>query len=167
MKAIVCMNPMNGIGLNNTIPFHYTVYNHYFEDITIGKGNNAVVMGYNTFKMLGCKPLPNRRNYIITKNPRLLSLQHPVDAIFESNIENIIMLESIFDEVFVIGGETIFKLFEPYYKYILITVVDTYPIVDTFFNVNYSTFDKHLIKEIYENNSLLYFFMYNRPKIKN
>ena len=38
------------------------------KNIAIGNGNNAVVIGYNTFLSLNKKPLKNRFNYVLTSN---------------------------------------------------------------------------------------------------
>ena len=69
MKAIVCMTPDTGIGYRNSLPWRSKKEMAYFKEKTTGKGNNAVIMGYNTFRSLGFRPLPNRRNYIMTRDP--------------------------------------------------------------------------------------------------
>jgi len=39
----------------------------YFRNLTTGIGNNAVIMGKNTFASIGHKPFPNRTNIIVSK----------------------------------------------------------------------------------------------------
>lgn len=162
MKAFVFKNPMNGIGFNNAIPWKSEIANDYFNILTTGKGNNAVVLGYNTFRSLNFRPFPNRRNYIMTRSPDVVAESCGSDVIFEASMENIRMLDSIFDEVFVIGGEIIYKLFEPFYTEIFVVVIDKYTQIDKFFLVNLKNYEKHFIKEITERNLLLSFLFYQR-----
>jgi len=51
------------VGNNNQLPRHYSQDLQHFKTITSG---HIVVMGYNTFLSIG-KPLPNRRNIILSK----------------------------------------------------------------------------------------------------
>lgn len=162
MKAFVFKNPMNGIGFNNTIPWKSGIGSEYFNVLTIGRGNNAVVMGYKTFKSMNYRPFPNRRNYIMTRFPDIVAESCGSDVIFEANIENILMLDSIFDEVFVIGGETMFTLFEPFYLEIYVIMIHKYTQVDSFFSVDLKKYEKHCIKELIENTNLLSFLLYTR-----
>ena len=132
MKAIVCMNEMKGIGYRNRLPWRLKRDLDFFREVTMGKGNNAVIMGYKTFQSMGCRSLAKRRNYIITHNPQEKIQSCGADVVFESNIQNLLMLDAIFDEVFVIGGEAIYKLFEPYYQQIYVTHIKKPCPVDTF-----------------------------------
>lgn len=160
MKAFVFTNPMHGIGFNNKIPWKSEISNKYFDVLTTGNGNNAVVIGYNTFKSMNYKPFPNRRNYIITRFPDIVAESCGSDVIFESSVENIRLLDLIFDEVYIIGGETIYSLFAPFYTEIYVIVISKYTRVDTFFLLNLKEYEKHLIKEIEEDSSLLTFYLY-------
>lgn len=162
MKAFVFKNPMDGIGSNNVIPWKSEIANDYFNVLTTGNGNNAVVIGYNTFRSLNFRPFPNRRNYIITRFPDIVAESCGSDVIFEGSVENILLLDGIFDEVFIIGGETIYKLFEPYYTEIYVVVIDKYTQLDKFFLVDLRKYEKHLIKELKERDVLLSFFYYLR-----
>ena len=162
MKAFVFKNPMNGIGYKNTIPWKTDIGIDYFNVLTTGKGNNAVVMGYNTFKNMNYKPLPNRRNYIMTRYPEIVAESCGSDVVFEANIDNIRLLETIFDEVFVIGGERMYQLFEPFFKEIYVVMINKYTQTDAFFLVNLRKYNKYTIKEIEENLNLLSFYMYIR-----
>ena len=48
--AAVCKNA--GIGKDNALPWHYSKDLKYFAKMTKGNGNNAVIMGNNTFKSI-------------------------------------------------------------------------------------------------------------------
>ena len=67
--AAICKN--RGIGKNNALPWHYSKDLKYFAKMTKGNGNNAVVMGNNTYKSIVNaigKPLPNRKNLVLSKD---------------------------------------------------------------------------------------------------
>ena len=67
MKGIlVAISPEGIIGKNNSIPWHYSADLKLFKRLTTG---NTVIMGRKTWESLPIKPLPNRRNIVITRNP--------------------------------------------------------------------------------------------------
>jgi len=98
MKGIlVAVSPEGIIGKNNSIPWHYSADLKRFKRLTIG---NTVIMGRKTWESLPIKPLPNRRNIVITR----------------SSIEEIDCFQSIDDalqtcegDVWFIGGAGIYK----------------------------------------------------------
>ena len=61
------------IGNGNRIPWHLPEDFKFFKATTLG---NVVVMGRKTFESLG-RPLPNRRNVVLTRHPRRLLRTHP------------------------------------------------------------------------------------------
>lgn len=66
MKGIlVATSPEGIIGKNNTIPWYYSEDLKRFKKITVGK---TVIMGRNTWESLPIKPLPERRNIVITSS---------------------------------------------------------------------------------------------------
>lgn len=162
MKAIVCMNEMKGIGYRNRLPWRLKRDLDFFREVTMGKGNNAVIMGYKTFQSMGCRSLAKRRNYIITHNPQEKIKSCGADVVFESNIQNLLMLDAIFDEVFVIGGEAIYKLFEPYYQQIYVTHIKKPCPVDTFFLVDLKSYHRKLIQSSSENKTPMEFYVYTK-----
>ncbi|RZD34410.1 MAG: dihydrofolate reductase [Methanobacteriota archaeon] len=98
MKGIlVAVSPKGIIGKNNSIPWHYSADLKRFKRLTIG---NTVIMGRKTWESLPIKPLPNRRNIVITR----------------SSIEEIDCFQSIDDalqtcegDVWFIGGAGIYE----------------------------------------------------------
>jgi len=65
MKGIlVATSPENVIGKDNAIPWHYSEDLKRFKRLTIGK---TVIMGRKTWESLPVKPLPDRRNIVITR----------------------------------------------------------------------------------------------------
>ena len=98
MKGIlVAVSPEGIIGKDNTIPWHYSADLKRFKRLTTG---NTIIMGRKTWESLPKKPLPNRRNIVITR----------------SSIENIECFNSIDDalqtcegDVWFIGGAGIYQ----------------------------------------------------------
>lgn len=63
--AIVAMTADRVIGLDNKLPWHYPEDLKRFKRLTTG---TTIIMGRNTFASIG-RPLPNRRNIVISRNP--------------------------------------------------------------------------------------------------
>ena len=72
-KPIAAMSLNRVIGAGNKIPWHVPEDFKWFKQVTLG---NVVVMGRKTFESLG-RPLPNRKNLILTRHPQSLIKQHP------------------------------------------------------------------------------------------
>ena len=82
------------VGNNNQLPRHYSQDLQHFKKITSG---HIVVMGYNTFLSIG-KPLPNRRNIILSK-----TLVEGVESYASiEDMKNHLESEHI-DQIFIIG----------------------------------------------------------------
>lgn len=162
MKAIVCMTPQGGIGYRNKIPWKSKLDLQYFREITEGNGNNAIVMGRKTFQSMNNRPLPRRRNYIMTKDASI-SNHYIHDVVVESNVQNIALLDIIFDDVFIIGGSEIYSLFENFITTIYVTYIETIFPCDRYFPINLTNFKKTIIKEtVDEKNQKLVFCVYYR-----
>jgi len=64
ISLIVAKSKNNVIGKNNQLPWHLPADLAHFKNVTMGK---PIIMGRKTFESIG-KPLPGRRNIIITRN---------------------------------------------------------------------------------------------------
>src|SRR5439155_10231709 len=73
LKAIAAMSMNRVIGANNSIPWHLPDDFKWFKQTTMG---NVVVMGRKTLESLG-RPLPNRKNLILTRHPQRLIKSMP------------------------------------------------------------------------------------------
>jgi dihydrofolate reductase len=62
---IVARDKRSGIGIQNALPWHLPEDLSHFKKTTSG---HAILMGRKTFESIG-RPLPNRRNIVITRNP--------------------------------------------------------------------------------------------------
>lgn len=104
IKLIVAHCKNRGIGYKNSIPWNHPDDLTYFAKMTKGTGNNAIIMGANTYRSIG-RTLPNRHNIILSStlnNPDLTIFTSLDDALNACKINNI-------DTVWIIGGEKVYK----------------------------------------------------------
>jgi dihydrofolate reductase len=125
ISIIVAIAENNGIGKNNQLLWRLPADMKHFKDTTTG---HTVIMGRKTFDSLG-KPLPNRRNIVISRNT---SLDIP-GAEVVSNLESAIALCDEQEEVFIGGGAEIYKMAMDITDKIYLTVVKGTFDADTFF----------------------------------
>jgi dihydrofolate reductase len=72
-KAIAAMSLNRVIGADGKIPWHLPEDFKWFKKMTMG---NVIVMGRKTFESLG-RPLPNRKNLVLSRHPQRLIKSHP------------------------------------------------------------------------------------------
>lgn len=65
LTLVVAIDAQRGIGVDNQLPWHLPADLAHFKRVTLGK---PIVMGRKTFDSIG-RPLPGRRNIVITRNP--------------------------------------------------------------------------------------------------
>ena len=70
---IVAADLDGGIGKENKLPWRLSADMNFFKNVTIGNGNNAVIMGRKTWDSIPPKfrPLPKRVNIVITRNVKI------------------------------------------------------------------------------------------------
>ena len=78
MKAIAAMSLNRVIGSGGKIPWHLPEDFKWFKRATSGQ---VVIMGRKTIESLG-KPLPGRKNYVLTHHPRKLIEDPKFAALF-------------------------------------------------------------------------------------
>ena len=140
-KIIVATCKNNGIGSKNTLPWKIKEDLQHFSKLTKGNGNNATIMGKNTWKSIGQKSLPKRDNFILsttmTQHPPILDLHTKTRTYVCKNIEEVESKcrENNYDNVWIVGGESIYKQFleRNYISECVITSIDEDFICDTFF----------------------------------
>ena len=110
-NIIVAACNNNGIGINNTIPWNSVEDMRHFSYMTKGGGNNAVVMGHNTWQSIpdNKKPLVNRENIIISKNRSLVingcTVKHSISDVINH------LNDTTCDVCWIIGGQSIYEQF--------------------------------------------------------
>jgi dihydrofolate reductase len=113
------------IGIKNALPWRLSADLKYFAKTTTGK---SVVMGKNTFNSILEKlgqPLPNRKNYVLSKKEMSL--------LGATVIDDISKIKEINDEVFIIGGASIYEQTMSLANKLYITEVDCEPLGDAYF----------------------------------
>ncbi len=124
----------------------------HFKDVTMG---HTVIVGQKTFESIGMV-LPGRKNIILSldQNYRV------ADCEISNTLEEVAnRYKDSEDEVFIIGGASIYKQFIQFSKKLYLTLVEDSPEADAFFP-DYSEF-KNKISESgeYEENGIEYKFV--------
>ncbi len=119
MKAILHADKKWGIGKGNDLMFSLPQDMKFFRETTRGK---VVVMGLNTLRSLpGGNPLKNRVNIVLSpedvKKDGVVTV-HDFGELFEE------LKKYPPDDVFVIGGASVYRALFPYCSEILVTRVD-------------------------------------------
>lgn len=127
ISLIVAKAENNAIGLNNKLPWHLKDDLQNFKRLTTG---HHILMGRKTFESIG-KALPNRMSLVISSEPK-------------ANQDDVFWFSSIFraikqaerngeTELFIIGGEKIYKYALSLVDRIYLTEVKGEVKGDTFF----------------------------------
>jgi len=113
------------LGYKNELLCHLPIDLKHFKSITSG---HTVIMGDRTWESLPKKPLPNRRNIVVTLDP----VSFP-DSETVHSIEEALQLVQDEDEVFVMGGATMYRLFLPYANKLYLTRIQSAFTADVYF----------------------------------
>lgn len=114
IKIIVAMSKNRVIGMDNSLIWHLPNDMKNFKKLTTG---HDVVMGRKTYQSIG-KPLPYRRNIIITRDPDFEDEGCEV----VNSLEEALLL--CFGNCFIIGGGEIYKQSLPIAHQIYMTQID-------------------------------------------
>jgi dihydrofolate reductase len=125
ISIMVAMAENHAIGKNNQLLWRLPADLKHFKDTTSG---HTVIMGRKTFDSVG-KPLPNRRNIVISRNTSL----HMPGAEVVSDLESAIAMCDANEEVFIVGGAQIYRMAMGITDKIYLTVVKGNFEADTFF----------------------------------
>jgi len=127
LNAIVAVYSDWGIGYNGAQPIVIPDDRRFFREITDG---GVVIVGRKTFEGIG-KPLPNRRNIVLTSD----RAYRAADVFVAHSTDDVIAEVSGFDpdKVFVIGGGRVYDLLLPMCDFAYVTKIDSAPLSDTFF----------------------------------
>ena len=128
MKLIVAADRNWAIGKNNNLMWSIPADMKFFRETTQG---NVVIMGRKTLESFPQgQPLKNRVNIVITRNPSY----KVKDAVVVHSVEEAIEESRKYDgDVFVIGGESIYRAMLPYCDTALVTRIDYAYEADTWF----------------------------------
>ena len=116
ISFVVAMGRNKVIGRNNSLPWNMPADMKHFKKLTLGK---PIIMGRKTYETIG-KPLPNRKNIIITRDQDYKA----EGCIVAHSIEESLQSAENAEEVMVIGGAQIYKEFLPKANRIYLTIID-------------------------------------------
>ena len=100
--SIICgMDRNRLIGNNNALPWHLPADMAFFKQTTMGK---PVLMGRKTWESIG-RPLPGRRNIVISRNPNF----KPEGCETADSIEAALELAAEHPEAMLMGGSSLYE----------------------------------------------------------
>lgn len=123
LSFLVAHDQQRGIGFEGQLPWYLPNDLKHVKKLTTG---HTLVMGRATYESIG-KPLPYRRNVVITSNPDF----KPDGVEVIHSIEEIDAIGD--DHIFIFGGQTLFETFIDRVDDMYITVIDDKFQADTFF----------------------------------
>ncbi|MCI9182995.1 MAG: dihydrofolate reductase [Acholeplasmatales bacterium] len=143
IHLIWAMTKNHVIGLQNKMPWHIKEDLIYYKEHTAGK---TVVMGENTYYSLKgyykSKPLPYGKIYVASLNENLIL----EDAIVISDV--IQLFKTTREDLWVVGGATIYQLALPYADALYISWVKKEYEGDTYFpEIDFTKFRNSYKKE--------------------
>ena len=121
-----------GIGKMGKLPWHIPEDLKNFQKLTV---NSTIVMGRKTWISLPIKPLPKRRNVVLSSNPiddveNYNSVEQCIETLYKDNIK----------KIFVIGGAQIYLNFIHRSDELHITLIDKkIEGIDTYFPISLLT----------------------------
>jgi dihydrofolate reductase len=127
LKLIVANCRNGGIGKNNMLPWNLKPDLIRFKMLTVGKNNNAIIMGKNTWESIGSKPLKQRKNIVVST-----TMEENDKCIVKPSLDKAVSFcnKNNFDESWIIGGQ---KLYE--------SAMKTYDIDEIYMTEIYQDFD--------------------------
>lgn len=116
LSIIVAIAQNNAIGKDNDLLWHISDDLKRFKSLTSG---HTVIMGRNTWCSLPRRPLPKRRNIVLTHDPAFndegAEVAHSIAAVLD-------MVRGE-EEAFIIGGAAIYRQFLPFVSHLYVTWV--------------------------------------------
>jgi dihydrofolate reductase len=148
--AILALDENNLLGKGNTLPWHYSLDLKYFKKTTEG---HDVLMGKNTYLSIVARNtslLPNRKNYVLTRDTNLVPDAIPVRDLdefiknYQNNPNNLL---------FIIGGKRLYEATLPICDRIYLTRIHKIYEGDLYFDT-FSVKDFKLISKVAANEEL-------------
>ena len=126
MRAIFNCDRRWGIGRNNDLLFSLPADMKFFRETTRGR---VVVRGLNTLRSFpGGKPLKNRVNVVLSPTP----VEEDVVCVHDLNELFSAVRNYPPEDVFVVGGASVYRTLIPYCSEVLVTRVDADGDADVF-----------------------------------
>ena len=154
ISIIAAIGKNNELGKDNNLLWHIKEDLQNFKKLTM---NKKIVMGANTYKSLPKKL--DGREYII-----LSSSLEDTNALIFRDFHNLLEYINLLDEeVMIIGGASIYKLFLPYARKLYLTEIDKSADADVYFpEFDKDKYNKKVLKEGNDNNIKYSFVLYEK-----
>jgi len=121
---IAAIGKNNELGKDNELIWYIKEDLQFFKNTTM---NKTIVMGYNTFKSLK-RVLPNRKHVVLTSHSDL-----PDEVVCFNNIDDVLNYIKDIEEVYIIGGASIYRLFIDLCDGMYLTEIDKEYDADVYF----------------------------------
>ena len=130
ISIIVAIAQNNAIGKDNDLIWHISDDLKRFKALTSG---HTVIMGRNTWNSLPRRPLPKRRNIVLTHDDTFAE----EGAEVAHSLQQVLEMVRDEEEAFIMGGTAVYRQFLPFVNHIYVTWVwqdfdaDVYfPVID-------------------------------------
>ena len=127
ISAIVAVSENNVIGRDGHLPWHLSQDLKRFKAITTG---HAIILGRKNYEDIG-RPLPNRTNYVLTRNKDFQAQGCIVCSSLEEAIEAARAAGET--ECFIIGGAAVYREAMPFVEKLYLTRVLSHVDGDVYF----------------------------------
>lgn len=155
ISLIAAVGKNNELGLNNHLIFNIPGDLKFFRNTTLGK---TVIMGRKTYESIG-KPLPKRINIVVSNSLKETDGITIINS-FEEVLEKYLNSE---EEIFIIGGESLYNYFINYAQNIYLTKVYANAVADKYFpSFDENNYNQTLLGENKENNLEYKHILYRR-----
>ena len=126
ISIIVAVSEDWGIGKDNELLWHISEDLKRFKKLTLG---NTVIMGKKTWESLPMRPLPGRKNIVLTDDPN-----ECIDcSVTAYSIEDALSKCEKEEEIFIMGGGSVYRQFMPIADRLYITHVHKKAPADIYF----------------------------------
>lgn len=155
ISLIAAVGKNNELGLDNHLIFNIPGDLKFFRNTTLGK---TVIMGRKTYESIG-KPLPKRINIVVSnslKETDGITIINSLEEVLEKYLNSE-------EEVFIIGGESLYNYFINYAQNIYLTKVYANAVADKYFpSFDENNYNQTLLGENKENNLEYKHILYSR-----
>ena len=162
ISIIVAVSEDGGIGKDNELLWHISEDLKRFKRLTNG---HTIIMGKKTWESLPHKPLPGRKNIVLTD----VTGEHFDSSLTAYSIEEALGKCEKDEEIFVIGGGSVYRQFMPFAYRLYITHVHKKAEADIYFPeidpVIWQVVEKEEFKES-DNQSIPYTYIIYGRKIR-
>src|SRR5512137_992267 len=126
ISIIVAISEDYGIGKNNELLWHIPEDLRRFKKLTMGQ---CIIMGKKTWESLPRRPLPGRKNIVLTDIPG-----ESIEGCLTSySVEDALSKGTGNGDIFIIGGGSVYRQFMPVADRLYITHIHKKAAADTFF----------------------------------